>query len=248
MRCRQKLRLKYKMRSPQKRVAIVQSNFLPWRGYYHLISYVDVMVILDSVQFTKRDWRNRNKIKTPDGVKWLTVPVDTKGSYYQKIREVRLSQDKWREKIVKTIELSYRRSSYFEKYIECFKGIILDDSICFLSDLNLKLLKEVLRILDIRTPIEMDHGFDHITDASEKLASLTQYFNGDVYVSGPSAQNYLDEGVFEKIQIGVEWFNYPSYVQYDQLWGPYEGNLSILDLIFNKGPEAKNILALADYG
>ena len=119
--------------SPSKRVAIVQSNYIPWKGYFDLINSVDEFVLFDDMQYTRRDWRNRNKIKTPQGLKWLSIPVKVKGKYYQKINETKIEKRDWANKHWKTISMNYRDSPHFKKF-ENEIGGIPDIRVIFLLD------------------------------------------------------------------------------------------------------------------
>jgi len=224
-----------------KKVAIVQSNYIPWIGYFDLIGYVDEFIIYDSMQFTKRDWRNRNIIKTPQGKKWITIPVLSKGNYFQTIFDTRIDGTKWQQDHWKSITLNYAKAPFFDEIcllIEPFYKLNCSN----LSELNTKLLIAICNYLGIKTKISDSNFYELIGDKSEKLLNICIESGASSYISGPSAKEYLDLDIFKKNKIKVEWFNYNNYKPYPQLWGDFEGGVSILDLLFNCGSRSKNYL------
>lgn len=222
-----------------KTVAIIQSNYIPWKGYFDLIASVDEFIIFDDMQFTRRDWRNRNKVKTPNGLKWLTVPVEVKGKYEQAIRDTKISDPLWAASHLKSLKLNYARARYFEQ-IWPFVEALYDKPSENLSELNVKMIKEICSFLGIGTKISKSWDYTILDGKSERLASLCRQAGGDIYVSGPAAKDYLDESVFERQHMAVQWFDYAGYPEYEQLWGEFEHGVTILDLLFNCGDDAKN--------
>lgn len=220
-----------------KKVAIVQSNYIPWKGYFDLIAAVDEFIIFDDMQFTKRDWRNRNLIKTPQGLQWLTVPVKTKNKYTQSIRETAIQGTDWAFSHWKALSLNYARAAFFETasliieplYATRFETI---------SELNRHFIETLCRFLEIDTKFKNSWDYNLVDGRSERLADLCAQARAQVYVSGPSAKGYLDEKAFTDRGISVEWFDYGGYPSYPQLWGDFENCVTILDLIFNCGPDA----------
>ena len=226
-----------------KKIAILQSNYIPWKGYFDLISYVDEFIILDSVQYTKRDWRNRNKIKTANGIIWLTVPVDVKGKYNQKVCEAKISNSYWQEEHWKTIKTSYAKAPFFKDVSDWLKPLYLENNYDFLSELNLKLILSICDYLSIKTHITSCSDYEEITDGkSERLAQITLMAGGNEYVSGPAAKSYLDKICFHKKGIYINWFDYLNYEEYNQLWGDFIHQVSILDLLFNCGPSSRGFM------
>ena len=136
-----------------KRVAIVQSNYIPWKGYFDLISAVDEMIIYDDMQYTRRDWRNRNKIKTPQGVQWLTVPVVSKGKYFQSIRSTEINGSEWALSHWKALELNYRRAPFFPEISEWIKPLYINKDHTHISELNRLFITEICKYLNINTLI-----------------------------------------------------------------------------------------------
>jgi hypothetical protein len=224
--------------SEEKKVAIIQSNYIPWKGYFDIIRRVDAFVLLDDVQFTRRDWRNRNLIKTQSGLKWLTIPVKVKGQFYIKIQDVYTEGTDWRKDHWNMIEHAYKTAPYFESYKETFRELYLSDDDENLSSINFKFLTLINQILNISTPIRFSREFEVSPEKSERLLQICQHLGATTYLSGPAAQDYLNVASFESHHIGVEWMRYPAYPEYPQLHGPFEHGVSILDMIFNVGPDA----------
>lgn len=219
-----------------KKVAILQSNYIPWKGYFDLISYVDEFIIYDDMQFTKNDWRNRNKIKTPQGVSWLTIPVGSDNN--RKIRDVIFANNDWRLKHCKTLEVNYKKSNFFEEVFSFIKPIIMDENLSSLTELNVCLIRSICDYLGILTPITYCWDYGLIEGKTERLVDLCIKSNADIYVSGLAAKNYINETLFDENGIHLNWFDYPNYSEYPQLWGDFEHAVSVLDLIFNCGKDS----------
>jgi hypothetical protein len=227
------------MTHPTRRIAIVQSNYIPWKGYFDLIASVDEFVLYDDMQYTRRDWRNRNQIKTPQGVQWLTVPVKVKGKYHQTIRETELDGTDWAAQHWKSLSQNYRRAPHFARYAPELEALYLGVAYTHLSALNLALLQWVNTQLEIRTRISSSSDYRLDGDRSEKLLHVCLQAGATEYVSGPSARDYLDENLFREAGVGVQWFAYPDYPAYPQLWGDFTHGVTVLDLLFNCGPESR---------
>jgi hypothetical protein len=226
-----------------KKIAIAQSNYIPWKGYFDTIAYVDEFILYDCVQYTRRDWRNRNKIYTKEGIKWLSIPVEVKGKYHQKINETLISDNKWGPKHWCTIENSYGKSAYFKKYKDVFCDYYLNNLETNLSKINFDLIKIINNILGINTKISFSTDYEKLeTNKTERLLSICKNAGGDVYVSGPAAQSYFDLNVARNYNIAIEWANFSNYAEYTQLHKPFENSVTILDMIFNLGPNARNYL------
>lgn len=225
-----------------KKIAILQSNYIPWKGYFDLINLVDEFVIFDDVQYTRRDWRNRNQIKTGNGLTWLTIPVEVKGKYNQKINETKTVVSNWRLMHWKTITQSYSKSKYFNCYKNVFEEFYIKNQSNNLSEINFQLIKIINSILGIETKISFSSDHNLVEGKTERLMLICQQLNADVYLSGPSAKDYLDEKLAFNMGIKIEWMNYDNYPEYNQLSKPFFHQVSILDLIFNTGPEAKKYM------
>jgi hypothetical protein len=221
-----------------KKVAILQSNYIPWKGYFDLINKVDEFILYDDVQYTRRDWRNRNKIKTPNGSIWLTVPVNAKGKFEQKINETKVNENSWAEKHWKSIEFNYKKSKYFSSLAENIKELYENSSeLEYLSEINYMFIKKICELLEIKTKITWSSDYNLIDGRSERLLDLCLQARATTYLSGPAAKDYLDVELFNSNGISVEWMSYSGYPEYLQLYPPFEHSVTILDLLFNVGTE-----------
>lgn len=224
------------------KVIITQSNYIPWKGYFDSINMVDTMVIYDDMQYTKRDWRNRNKIKTQNGLKWMSVPVEVKGKFNQKINETVISDPEWGKKHWAILEQNYRKAEFFSEYGKPFREFYLNTSEVYLSRVNHSLLNIVNKLLDISTAIRRSEEFELVGDKTEKLVNLCVDLGATDYYTGPAAKQYMDESKFEDKGINVHYLDYSGYSHYTQLFENFEHGVTILDLLFNTGPNAKNYL------
>lgn len=224
------------------KVAILQSNYIPWKGYFDLIDSVDAFMLFDEVQYTRRDWRNRNKIKTAQGLTWLTVPVEVKGRYHQTINETRIAETDWATAHWRAIEGSYRRAPHFDREAEWIAPLYAAPPEVGLSRLNERFLRAICSRLGIGTTLLRCEDYRLLDNRSERLADLCAQAGGDTYVSGPAARVYLDPAPFTERGITVEWFDYAGYPEYPQLWGGFEHGVSVIDLLFNCGPDAAQVL------
>jgi hypothetical protein len=228
--------------SQTKRVAIVQSSYIPWKGYFDLIRAVDHFILLDEVQFTKRDWRSRNRIKTKDGPAWLTIPVQTKGRFTQSIRETRVSDRGWGERHWQTIHASYARAPYYGDYAPAFEALYREPVSDLLSDINHAFIAAICRALDISTTITWSSHYHAAEGRTERLVELCTAVGATTYLSGPRARDYLDEAAFTAAGITVEWADYDGYPEYPQVHPPFDHFVSALDLIFCAGPDATSYM------
>lgn len=222
------------------RVGIIQSNYIPWRGYFDFINSVDLFIIHDDLQYTKGDWRNRNKIKTSQGTIWLSVPV----RYHTVSQlicntEIDYSQ-KWKTRHLNQFCANYSKSSFFEEAINLLTMGLSSNNLT-ISHLNIQLIKSICSYLEIRTPIVLSQDYGVRGAKTERLINILKKVEATIYLSGPSAKAYLDENSFQQAGISLEYKTY-DYSPYTQLWGDFVGPVSILDLIANKGKEAKNFL------
>jgi hypothetical protein len=202
----------------------------------------DEFVIYDDMQYTRRDWRNRNMIKTKDGVKWLTIPVDVKGKYFQKISETRISDMTWAAKHWDTIKHSYAKAKYFDDYKSVFEDLYLNCKEEYLSKVNYIFIKKICEILGINTPMRWSSEFELLEEKTERLVDICKKLGATEYYSGPAAKAYMNEELFEKENIKVHYFDYSGYPQYNQLHGEFTHAVSIIDLIFSEGPDATKFM------
>ena len=225
-----------------KKVAILQSNYIPWKGYFDMIASVDEFILYDDMQYTRRDWRNRNQIKTPQGLLWLTVPVKVKGKYFQTIRETEIDGNDWASQHWKTISTNYRRAPYFETILDLLEPYYLHSTYSHLSVLNESLIRAICGYLGITTRISHSWDYALVEGKTERLFDLCVQAQATEYISGPAARGYLDESVFASSGVRVSWFDYDNFPAYHQLWGGFVHNVSIIDLLFNMGPQSADYL------
>ncbi len=220
-------------------VAIVQSNYIPWKGYFDLMRSADVFVLYDSVQYTKRDWRNRNRIKTPHGAKWLSIPVRVKNRYLQKIQDVEIAEPCWHERHWAALHTNYRAATHHdfmapqiaELYSRCA-------GITHLSKVNALLLRGIADLLGVHTPFVDSTTLGSRPGRTDNLVHMCRELGATTYLSGPTAQDYLDVRRFEEFGISVQYFDYAGYESYPQLHGPFDHYVSAVDLLMNTGPLA----------
>ena len=223
-------------------VAIMQPTYLPWSGYFSLIESVDIFVILDTVQFQKRSWQQRNQIKTSQGSNWLTVPVVSKGKRNQLIKNTQIAKDRdFEKKHLKSIEFNYIKSRFFD---EEFKPIfdLLNKDHKYLAELNFTLINYFCKRLNIETEIIKSSDLNGRGKKADLLCSICKELNACKYISPPGSKDYLQESnTFLEANIPVLYFNY-SHPSYDQLWGDFLPYMSIVDLLFNTGNKAVELV------
>ena len=230
---------------PIKRLAILQSSYIPWKGYFDLINLVDEFILYDDRQYTKRDWRNRNRIKTGNGTRWLTIPVLVKGRYTQRIDQVEVRDPGWAVRHWETLAQSYSRAPYFKVHADGFERLYLEccATLVHLSEINRLFIEHVCRYLGITTRISSTG--DYSVEASTRtgnLVALCQASGATRYLSGPSAREYIDVAEFERAGITLEYMDYSGYREYPQLHPPFEHQVSVLDLLFSTGPDAPRFM------
>ncbi len=225
-----------------KTVAIVQSNYVPWKGYFDLMASVDEFILYDDMQYTRRDWRNRNRFKSPAGVRWLTIPVQVKGRYLQRIDETRVSDSDWAAKHWSTLGAWYRQAPFFERYRPVLEEVYLGMTDDRLSLINRRLIETLAELLGVRTPIRWSTEYAASGSKTQRLLSLCRAAGATCYLSGPAARDYLDEASFRRHGVEVKWMSYEGYPPYEQPHPPFEHHVSALDLLFSVGDEAPRYL------
>ncbi len=219
------------------KAAVIQSNYIPWKGYFDIIHDVDLFIFYDDIQYTKNDWRNRNKIKTDQGPRWMTIPTGSQSN--RLIHEVELPGGTWRRDHFRKIEMYYRKTPYYNRYKSFLEYVYLDQSWKHLSKLNHFLIRTIAQeFLGIKTKFADSREYDLKGQKSERLLDLVSQAGADVYFSGPAARSYLDEAAFRQAGIEVVYKDYTGYPEYDQRYPPFCHQVSILDLLFNCGDEA----------
>jgi WbqC-like protein len=226
-----------------KTVAIVQSCYIPWKGYFDLIGSVDEFILYDDRQFTRRDWRNRNRIKTATGVRWLTIPVNVKGKYYQRIDETTIADPSWAERHWKSILQAYSAAPCFGGFAgpveEMYRRASAETR---LSLVNRCFIEGVCRLVEIDTALSWSTDYQAEGDRTERLVALCRSAGASRYLSGPRGRSYLDERAFSREGIEVSYADYEGYPEYDQVHPPFEHGVSILDLLFHVGLDAPSHL------
>ena len=213
------------------RAVILQSNYIPWKGYFHLIRQADLFVFYDEVQYTKNDWRNRNRIYTRNGLQWLTIPV-AKEAVKQKVSEVQLSAE-WQSLHYKSLLLGYKSAPYFYQLEALMQDYLLKQQWTSLSELNQYLIKKISKQLGIQTRFLNSADYHLEGDKVNRLINLLKQIGATHYLSGPGGRNYLAEAeqLFANSGINLEFMIYPEYKPYPQLSIPFEQAVSILDMI-----------------
>jgi hypothetical protein len=220
-----------------KRVVITQSNYIPWKGWFDQLALADELVLLDDAQYTRRDWRNRNRIRAAQATSWLTVPVEVKGRFDQRIDETRIADRSWAARHWQTIRQAYAQAQHLGAVEEQLAAAFARaGELELLSDVNRHLIEVVADLLGIDTPIRWSTDYEPEGARTERLVSLCVQAGATEYVSGPAARAYLDEELFRAEGIEVVWVRYDGYPEYRQLHGrPFEHDVSIVDLLLNLG-------------
>lgn len=228
-------------KGPVVRVVILQPSFLPWKGYFHQIERADIFVFYDDVQFDKHGWRNRNRIKTPQGAQWISVDVLTKGNFGQLIKDVAINNDvNWNRRIWNAITMNYRKCPYFEDYAGCIEEALFKKW-DLLSEIDIYLTERIAGILNCGTEFHRSSRLPVAGDRMSRIINICKYFGADRYLTGPSARNYLVDGLFLDNGIVLEYQNY-DYPSYPQRYGEFIGDVSIIDLLFNCGPSSSRFI------
>jgi hypothetical protein len=225
-----------------KRLAAVQSSYIPWKGYFDLIHAVDEFVLLDDTQYTRRDWRNRNRVKTKDGTRWLTIPVAAKGHYHSPIEEIRVVDPGWGQRHWRQLSVSYGKTRGFPALAERFEALYLGGGKERLSVINRGFIDEVCAVLEIGTRLSWSTDYTLGSGRNHRLVDLCIQAGATTYVSGPSARAYLDVELFRNAGLEVVFFDYAGYPPYEQPFPPFEHTVSVLDLLFCTGHDAPHYM------
>jgi hypothetical protein len=226
----------------KKSCIITQSNYIPWKGYFDAISKVDIFVVYDDMQYTKRDWRNRNLIKTSKGLEWLSIPVEVKGKFYQKIKDTKIVDLKWNKSHLEKIKQNYKQANCFKENLHWLENLYNSCTFDYLTDVNLHFIHHINHYLGINTEIKFSSEFDLHEEKTQRLVNICKDLDVTEYYSGPAAKAYMEESLFKKEKINVNYFDYSGYKDYPQLYPPFEHGVSIIDLILNEGKNAVKYL------
>ncbi len=225
------------------RVAIVQSCYLPWKGYFDLIRSADHFILLDDVQYSRGDFRNRNQVKTAAGLKWITIPLKHSGTFPALIRDMQVGEPGWNESHSALIEQAYRATPGWPLLREWLRASLLTAKQGSLSEVNDALLRSLCRLLGISTPITQSTEYRVASaNATERVVKLCQAAGATRYLSGPSARDYIEEDRFREAGIALEYFDYSGYEEYPQPHGPFEHHVSIVDAIACLGTDCARAL------
>ena len=226
---------------PVRTAVIVQSNYIPWKGYFDLIRRADRFILFDDAQYTVRDWRNRNRIKTKDGVHWLSIPVvhESRG---QRIRDTRIADRSWQRQHWKTLADAYARAPYFRTYRAAVEDLYGHATSPWLSEINRTFIEAICGWLGISTLICWSSDLELVPGQTARLAEICRQVGATRYLSGPTARDYIDLSVFDEAGVSVAFMDYSEYPPYPQLYPPFDHAVTALDLLFNTGPEAPRYL------
>jgi hypothetical protein len=226
------------------RCVILQPSYIPWRGFFDLIDRADVFVFYDDVQYDTRGWRNRNRVKTPHGVQWLTIPVHNRGAQTEHIpiADIRICWDTpWNEMHWNTLKMAYGRAPYFRDYAPLLEEFYArhDER---LADFTVELTIALARALGISHTRFLRSSTMQVSGAkTDRLIAVLQQVGADDYLSGPSAKDYIEDEKFAAAGIHLDYIQY-GYPEYEQLYPPYDPQVSILDLLFMTGPGALDLI------
>lgn len=222
------------------RLVVLQSNYVPWPGYFDLMASADTFVVYDSVQYTKNDWRNRNRLVTAQGAVWLTIPVETAGRPRQRIRDARVADGRWARKHWKTVQQVLGRQPHFAEHAAAWEQWYQQaEGLTFLHDINLLFLRGLAGQLGITTDLVDDTAFTlTATTPTDRLVELCALTEASRYLTGPAAAGYLDSGAFERAAVELEVIDYGGYPAYPQRSAIFDGRVSTFDLLANRGPNA----------
>ena len=212
--------------------AISQSNYLPWKGYFHLIEKSDIFIFYDTVDFTKRDWRSRNKIMTPHGLQWLTIPLGSNRG--KAIQDVILPEGPWRHNHFETIKINYSKSPFIQDVIEILSPVFKDQKITKLSSFNQAIIRQIATYLEIDTLFHNSSEFNIKGERVQRLIEISQEVGADTYLSGPAAKGYITNQ-FDDIDLNLTWMEYGPYETYKQRGTPFSHHVSIVDTIATLG-------------
>lgn len=226
-----------------KRIGIIQSNYIPWKGYFDFIDSVDEFIVFDDVQYTRRDWRNRNRIKTANGLQWLTIPVEAKGKYTQLVRETRISGRDWSADHFRALHHAYARAPHYPENAAWLQALYQQAAgLEMLSEVNLLFLRALCERFGIATRLRLSAEFEIAEGKNERLIAICRQAGATEYLSGPAAREYLDPAAWERQGIRLRFKSYSGYREYPQLHGPFEHAVTALDVLLNTGERAREYL------
>lgn len=227
-----------------KTIAILQSNYIPWKGYFDIIAAVDEFLIFDEAQFTRRDWRNRNRIIIDGAPHWLTIPVSSKGRYHAPIAEMEVSEAGWAEKHWRSIKHAYGKAPFFALYAPVLEKLYERAAVLrLLTEINELFMREIATTLGLAT--EFRHTAQvprHAETPTGRLVEICVGREAQVYVSGPAARDYIQPAEFAAAGVTLRYADYAGYPTYPQASASFEHGVSIVDTLMRCGPQAREHL------
>lgn len=218
-----------------------QPVYLPWLGLFHKIALAERFCVFDIAQYQRKDFNNRNKIKTQTGPIWLSVPVESKNHFQTRICDARIVNDGWNKKHATSLRLNYSKAPFFKDYIDALEEYLLGRTYEFLTDLNTDMLVFFLDRLGITIPIVKASDFDFQGYKSDLVLDMCVKLKAPTYIFGEQGKNYADRQSFLGSGIDVRFQKY-VHPQYRQLFGSFEPYMSVVDLLFNEGPNSRSII------
>lgn len=218
-----------------------QPVYIPWLGLFHKIALADKFCVFDIAQYQTKDYNNRNKIKTPNGVIWLSVPVESKDHFSKTVGEIKIHHNGWHKKHFKSISLAYRKAPFYKQYIDQVEEILINRFFKYLAELNFAFLEFGMKCLDISLPIVYASDYEFRGQKSDLVLDMVKQLSADVYIFGEQGRNYARVDDYTNAGKKIYFQNY-KHPQYSQLHGEFVENMSFLDLVFNVGPDSKEIL------
>jgi hypothetical protein len=226
----------------KKTALITQSNYIPWKGYFDAIAQADVFVVYDDVQYTRRDWRNRNRIKTQHGLHWLSIPIEVKGKFNQRISETKIASANWHDEHWRTIRSCYIKAAKFKEVEAVLTELYAGANATYLTEVNLHFIRGICKYLGINTEIVMSSDFALTEGKTQRLVDICSAIGATHYITGPAAKEYLEESRFNEAGISVGYLDYSGYREYSQPYPPFEHGVSIIDVICANGTNARQYL------
>lgn len=232
-----------------KKIAILQPNYIPWKGVFDLISRVDVFVFYDDVQFTAKDWRSRNRIRTAHGDIWLSVPVLSKGLRDQRICDAMIDpRSNWQAKHYKALKANYQKARYFKDYEYLLEEIYLANHWTKIAELNIFATKLIARAIGVDAEWHRSSDLGQSGDKNgERAINICKALGCDSFINGPSARAFMDASLFQKNGIALDYMSY-SYPEYEQLYQPFVHEVTVLDVVFNCGPDSRAFVCMGQGG
>ena len=221
------------------KIIITQSNYIPWKGYFTTMRKATHIILYDDAQYTRRDWRNRNKIVTPSGPTWLSIPIDVKGKYLQKINEAKVKNNDWCLDHWNKIVQNYKNAPCFKEYSQYFEDLYLEKftELDYLSDVNRVMLLRCIELLGIEIEVLDSREFSIRGGKTGKLINICKDLEANEYFTGPAARGYMEEQMFPENGIKLTYYDLDGFPEYKQMWEGFDHHVSILDMFFNLGSD-----------